>query len=375
MQQINNLLKHINIHENIIKKALDRVLDSGWLVLGPEVTEFERSFSEYIGARYCVSVANGTDAIELALRTFDLKFGDKVATIANAGMYSTTAILALGAKPYFMDVDIDTKLVTLVEVENAIAAGAKAVILTHLYGLAIMESAAIFELCNKHGVLVLEDCAQAHGAKINGQNVGSFGDIASFSFYPTKNLGAYGDGGFITTNNFNLYKKIRRIRYYGIEQLNPRNKFNNKYYSFEDGINSRLDEVQSSILNIKIKYLKKNIIKKKKIAEIYNKHLNIENLTLPKVNNHNEHTYHQYVVRSKDREVILKNLKKKQIYLNIIYPYPTHVMPPFKQKNKLKNTEKYSKEIFSLPIYPNLSKKNQMEIINSLKEALNFKKK
>ena len=356
-----------------ILNSLDKVFKSNMLFFGNELKSFEKKFIKINKSKYGLGVKSGTGALIIALKALNVSNKDEVITVSNTAIPTISAIKAVGAEVKFVDVN-EYYLMSTDDLEKKITKNTKAIIAVHLYGQSC-DMSKICKIAKKNNIKVIEDCAQAHGATYKKKFVGNFGDIGCFSFYPTKNLGAYGDGGFITTNNYNLYKKIRRIRYYGIEQLNPRNKFNNKYYSFEDGINSRLDEVQSSILNIKIKYLKKNIIKKKKIAEIYNKHLNIENLTLPKVNNHNEHTYHQYVVRSKDREVILKNLKKKQIYLNIIYPYPTHVMPPFKQKNKLKNTEKYSKEIFSLPIYPNLSKKNQMEIINSLKEALNFKKK
>ena len=164
------------------------------------------------------------------------------------------------------------------------------------------------------------------------------------------------------------------MRFYGIEELKPKNKFNKKYYSFEEGINSRLDEVQASILNLKIPYLKKNLVKKKKLADFYNNNLNKEKLILPKVNIQNKHTYHQYVVRHKKRDKILKILKKYKIELNIVYPYPTHIMPPFKAGVSLKNTEKYSKEIFSLPIYPELKKSNQLKIIRRLNQILRNKK-
>jgi len=359
LQQINNLLKHINIHENIIKKALDRVLDSGWLVLGPEVTEFERSFSEYIGARYCVSVANGTDAIELALRTFDLKFGDKVATIANAGMYSTTAILALGAKPYFMDVDIDTKLVTLVEVENAIAAGAKAVILTHLYGLAIMESAAIFELCNKHGVLVLEDCAQAHGAKINGQNVGSFGDIASFSFYPTKNLGAIGDGGAVVTNNEDMANAVRALRQYGWES---------KYYTvIRGGRNSRLDELQAAVLREFLPYLDQWNARRREIAAIYSNKIIHPQITLPQRTSGEDYVGHLYVVTSAYRDSLAMYLREAKIGTDIHYPIPDYRQKVFEGKYEalnLRNTERLSKAVLTLPCYPEMERSDVQMIVD-----------
>ena len=355
-----------------ILQSLDKVFKSNKLFFGKELETLEKNFIKKNKSKYGVGVKSGTEALIIALKTLNISNKDEVITVSNTAIPTLSAIKAVGANVKFVDVN-EYYLMNIDDLKKKITKKTKAIIAVHLYGQSC-DMTKICAIAKKNNIKVIEDCAQAHGAQHKDIFVGNFGDIGCFSFYPTKNLGAYGDGGFITTNNFDLYKKIRRIRYYGIEQLNPKSKFNNKYYSFEDGINSRLDEVQSSILNLKIKYLKNNLLKKKNLAEIYNKHLNIENLTLPKINPDNKHTYHQYVVRSKNRELILKNLKKKNIYLNIIYPYPTHIMPPFKKKIKLKNTEKFSKEIFSLPIYPNLTKKTQMEIINSLKDTLKLKK-
>ena len=297
-----------------ILNSLDKVFKSNMLFFGNELKSFEKKFIKINKSKYGLGVKSGTEALIIALKALNVSNKDEVITVSNTAIPTISAIKAVGAEVKFVDVN-EYYLMSTDDLEKKITKKTKAIIAVHLYGQSC-DMSKICKIANKNNIKVIEDCAQAHGATYKKKFVGNFGDIGCFSFYPTKNLGAYGDGGFITTNNYNLYKKIRRIRYYGIEQLNPKNKFNNKYYSFEDGINSRLDEMQSSILNIKIKYLKKNITKKKKLAEIYSKHLNIENLTLPKVNNHNEHTYHQYVVRSKDREVILKNLKKKK-YISI----------------------------------------------------------
>ena len=185
---INNLLTRIEQNKTLIKDAFERVLASGWLVLGPEVKQFEAAFADYVGATHCISLANGTDAIELALRAMGIARGDSVATVANAGMYTTTALLAIGADPYYLDVDLTTRNTVLTEVERAIDAGVKAVVITHLYGLATPEIFQIAQHCKQRGVKLLEDCAQAHGAIIGDQRVGTFGDAASFSFYPTINL-------------------------------------------------------------------------------------------------------------------------------------------------------------------------------------------
>jgi len=194
MIQINDLLAKVRTHHEQIVLCAQRVVSSGFFILGPEVENFEQKFAEYIGSRHCVSVANGTDAIELGLRSLGIKRGDCVATVANAGMYTTTAILAIGAIPYFMDVDLDSMVVSIDEANKALAHGVHAIVVTHLYGLATSDIESIAAIAKRSGVPLLEDCAQAHGAMLNGKKVGTFGDISSFSFYPTKNLGALGDG-------------------------------------------------------------------------------------------------------------------------------------------------------------------------------------
>lgn len=215
MQQINNLAAKIDKFKSQINASVQRVVDSGWVVLGPEVKRFETAFAEYLQAGHCVSVANGTDAIELALKALGVADGDQVATVANAGMYTTTSVLAIGATPLFMDVDLDTHVVTLASVKQAIEAGAKAVVVTHLYGLAVPDIKAIAAYCAAHKVALLEDCAQAHGAERDGQRVGTFGDASSFSFYPTKNLGALGDGGAVVTNSAAIAQRVAQLRQYG----------------------------------------------------------------------------------------------------------------------------------------------------------------
>ena len=352
--------------------SLDTVFKSNKLFFGKELEKFEKNFIKMNESNFGLGVKSGTEALIIALKALNISNNDEVITVSNTAIPTISAIKAVGADVKFADIN-EHYLIDVDDLKKKITKKTKAIIAVHLYGQSC-DMTKICSIAKKNKIKVIEDCAQAHGAQHKNIFVGNFGDVGCFSFYPTKNLGAYGDGGFVTTKNLALYKKIRRIRYYGIEQLNPKNKFNNKYYSSEDGINSRLDEVQSSILNLKIKYLKKNLAKKRKLASIYNKYLNNKYLTLPKVHTDNKHTYHQYVVRSENREMVLKNLIKKNIYLNIIYPYPTHIMPPFKKNIKLKKTEKYSKEIFSLPIYPNLSKNHQMKIIDSLNKTLSLKK-
>jgi len=354
-----------------ILNSINRVFKSNQLFFGNELNKFEKTFIKANKSKFGIGVKSGTEALIIALKALNISNNDEVITVSNTAIPTIAAIKSVGAKVKFVDVD-EYYLMSTDDLKKKITKKTKVIIAVHLYGQSC-DMSKICLLAKKHKIKVIEDCAQAHGAKHKNLFVGNFGDIGCFSFYPTKNLGAYGDGGFLTTKNLLLYEKMRRIRFYGIEQLKPKNKFNKKYYSFEDGINSRLDEIQSAILNLKMTYFQKNLSKKKRLAEIYNNNLNIKNLILPKVNKLNIHTYHQYVVRHKKRDQILKILKQENIHLNIIYPYPTHIMPPFKQKIILKKTVEYSKEIFSLPIYPELKKKDQLKIIKRLKEILSNK--
>lgn len=241
MQQINDLSARINQYQEQIKDAIARVVASGWVVLGPEVKQFERDFAAYLGVSECVSVGNGTDAIELGLKAIGVSAGDRVATVANASMYTTTALLAIGAVPFFMDVALESRCASVADVEQALDAGVNAVVITHLYGLACPDTVAIASLCSARGIPLFEDCAQAHGAIIDGKRVGTFGVAASFSFYPTKNLGALGDGGAVVTSDPAVAARTRALRQYG---------WSEKYKVDVSGArNSRLDEMQAAILN------------------------------------------------------------------------------------------------------------------------------
>ncbi len=352
MQQINNLSEHLLDHELLVKNALSRVVDSGWLVLGPEVQHFEHLFSKYIGTKHCVSVANGTDAIELALRALDINSGDLVATVANAGMYSTSAILAIGAKPYFMDVDYSTQSVTFDEVEGAIKAGAKTVVLTHLYGLVIPDIKNISLLCSEHDVTILEDCAQAHGARLKGKCAGSFGDIASFSFYPTKNLGAVGDGGAIVTDREELASKILALRQYGWQ-----GKYNTVV---AHGRNSRLDEIQAAVLNDLLPFLDGWNSRRRDIAARYNDTINHPEVILPKYIFGENYVGHLFVVCSQHRTALAEHLKVNEIISDVHYPIPDHRQAIFGgdfDETCLKTTEHLAKQVLTLPCYPEMTDK------------------
>lgn len=349
MQQINNLTTRINKYQAKIKDAIDRVIASGWVILGPEVKRFEQQFADYHGVKHCVTLANGTDAIELALKALGVVAGDSVATVANAGMYTTTAILAIGAEPVFMDVDLDTRGATLAEVTRAVESGVRAVVVTHLYGLAIPEIAQIAGYCARMGVPLLEDCAQAHGAQINGQRVGTFGDASSFSFYPTKNLGALGDGGAVVTNRPEIAEKVGLLRQYG---------WTSKYTVAVQGArNSRLDEMQAAILAEFLPFLDEANARRRQIAARYSAHIVHPSVMLPKEGGE-EYVAHLYVIRSPRRDSLREHLRTLAIASEVHYPIPDYRQPVFADgfsNIHLGVTEQLSGEILTLPCYPEMS--------------------
>lgn len=355
--QINNLSARIFNYKSEIKAATDRVVESGWLVLGPEVKRFEQSFADYLGASHCISLANGTDAIELALRALGVEQGDQVATVANAGMYTTTAMLSIGAHPFFLDVDVASRNTTLVEVERALSAGVKAVVVTHLYGLATPQIREIAECCACRGVPLLEDCAQAHGAQVDGQRVGTFGDAASFSFYPTKNLGALGDGGAVVTGNKTIAEQVMRLRQYG---------WTSKYQVEVAGArNSRLDEMQAAILSVFLPDLDAANARRREIAARYCAGINHPEVLLP-LQTGQEYVAHLYVVQSVHRDALRAHLHSCEIASEVHYPIPDYRQPVFGNRFdsvRLENTERLSREILTLPCYPEMTDEQVGQVI------------
>jgi dTDP-3-amino-2,3,6-trideoxy-4-keto-D-glucose/dTDP-3-amino-3,4,6-trideoxy-alpha-D-glucose/dTDP-2,6-dideoxy-D-kanosamine transaminase len=349
MLLINNLQFKFAQHRSLIDAALARVIDRGWVVLGPEVKNFEAAFARYLGVSHCIGLANGTDAIELALRAMGVSAGDKVATVANAGMYTTTALLAIGAVPHFMDVDARTQHATLAEVVGATQAGCRAVAITHLYGVAVKDTVAIASHCAEHGVALLEDCAQAHGARIDGRQVGSFGDAASFSFYPTKNLGALGDGGAVVTSNDLIAEKVAMLRQYG---------WSSKYVvSLAGATNSRLDEMQAAILSELLPLLDEANARRRKIAARYAGAITHPRITLPEPGGDAD-VAHLYVIRTQDRDGLRAHLNTRGVASDVHYPVPDHRQPMFGDRfaaTKLGVTERLSQEILTLPCFPEMS--------------------
>jgi|TARA_B110000116_G_C16778481_1_gene557029 aminotransferase EvaB len=357
-----------------ILKSIDKTLKSDTLFFGKQLHKFEKNFLKLNKFKYGIAVGSGTDALIIALKAFNIgeNIKDEVITVSNTAIPTISAIKSAGAKAVFVDIG-DDYLINPDLIQKYITKNTKAIIPVHLYGHSCNMD-KINKIAKKNNIKVIEDCAQAQGAMFNNKYVGSFGDLSCFSFYPTKILGGYGDGGFVSTKSLDLYKKIRRIRFYGIEQINKKNKFNKKYYSNEHGINSRLDELHSSILNIKLLEVKSYIRKRKEIASIYNKELRDTSLKLPIQKKNCLHVFHLYTVFHPKRDFILKMLKKRAINIGIYYPFPVHKMIAYKdfyqKKFKLNQTEKLSRGIFSLPIYPGIKYKDIYLIIKHLKNIL-----
>tara|TARA_B100000787_G_C16196537_1_gene301290 strand:+ start:2488 stop:3624 length:1137 start_codon:yes stop_codon:yes gene_type:complete len=354
-------------------RSIDNTIKNGSIFFGKELETFEKNFIKSNKAKYGVAVGSGTDAILIALKTLNIKNDDEVITVSNTAIPTISAIINVGAKPKFADIG-DDFLIDVKTIEKQINSKTKAIIPVHLYGQSC-DMDSINSLAKKYNLKVIEDCAQAQGAQYKGKFVGTLGDFGCFSFYPTKILGAYGDGGFILTKDFNLYKKIKRQRFYGIETIDKKNKFFNGYYANENGMNSRLDEIQSTILNIKLSKIDSYISLRRKISKIYLKSLKDTNLLLPNENNKCKHVYHLFTIYHPKGDLILKKLNEKKIQVRKIYPYPIHKMKAYKiakknYKKSLKNTEEMSKGIFCLPLYPELNIADIKEIIKSLKDIL-----
>ncbi|GLU48704.1 DegT/DnrJ/EryC1/StrS family aminotransferase [Nocardiopsis ansamitocini] len=346
--------------------AVETVFESGQLVLGKSVRSFEEDFAAYHGATHCVGVDNGTNAIKLGLQALGVGEGDEVVTVSNTAAPTVVAIDATGATPVFVDVREDDYLMDTAQVADAITPRTKALVPVHLYGQCV-EMQPLRSLAAEHGLAILEDCAQAHGARHHGRMAGSMGDAAAFSFYPTKVLGAYGDGGAVVTDDDATDAALRRLRYYGMED---------QYYVVRTpGHNSRLDELQAEILRRKLGRLDDYIAGRRAVARRYAEGLgDQEGLVLPATADGNDHVHYVYVVRHPQRDTVIERLREHDIALNISYPWPVHTMSGFDHlgyaKGSLPVTERLAGEIFSLPMYPGLSRDRQDAVISALREVL-----
>jgi len=372
MIQYWNYLREYKNNDKKILNSVNKVFKSGTLLLGKELKNFEKNYCKFNKSKFGLGVANGTDALYIALKCLNVGKNDEVITVSNTAIPTVAAIINTGAKVKFADIGEDflidpDKIISLINKKT------KAIIPVHLFGQ-MCEMDKIIRISKKYKLKVIEDCAQSTGATYKGRKAGILGDVGCHSFYPTKILGAYGDGGFITTNNKKLFQKMHRFRFYGIDTLGINSKWKNKYYSIDQGINSRLNEIQSSILNLKLKKLSTSIKRRRQIAKKYFDGLKNTSIQLPLVNKDNFHVFHIFEVTHPKRDIIIKKMKNKKINLSIHYQYPIHKMSGYKnftnKKNILKETEKKSKIIFSLPIYPTLKNAEIDLVIRNLKEII-----
>lgn len=354
-------------HQAAIDDAVCRTLTNGRYILGPEVQAFEEEFARFIGVGHAVGVANGTDAVELALRTCGVRAGDAVVTVSHTAVATVAAIRRCGAVPVFVDIDRDSYTMTAATLTdalrraNAVGVRVKAVVVVHLYGRmadmpAIRQAAA--------GLKIVEDCAQAHGAALGGVKAGAWGDAGAFSFYPTKNLGTLGDGGAVVTRDAALASTLRELRQYGWRE---------RYISAIEGINSRLDELQAAILRVRLPSLDAENQARVRLAALYTAGLAGTRVVCPQAGPVASHVYHQYVVRVSDRVRFRAALSEKGIDTAIHYPQAVHQQPAyhaFARGASLAITESVIPQIVSLPMYPQLTRANGERVVTGVLEAL-----
>lgn len=357
-------LKAINMqYRDQMITACTRVIDSGWYICGKELEEFEHNFANYCGTRYAIGVANGLDALILTLRAWKelgkLHEGDEVIVPSNTYIASILAISQNNLKPVLVEPDITTFNIDTKKIEAAITPKTKVILPVHLYGqLAAMPE--IMTIAKKYNLLVLEDSAQSHGAEINGQKAGNWGNAAGFSFYPGKNLGALGDGGAITTNDAELAQMLKAIRNYGSHE---------KYKNLVPGVNSRLDEIQAAILNVKLKFLDQENQHRRHIADLYLKEIQNTAIELPCKNINTEtyaqHVWHLFVIRTKYREKLQQYLAENGVQTLIHYPIPPHKQQAYQEWNGLSFpvSEQIHAEVLSLPIGPTLSMDEAKQVV------------
>ena len=354
----NDFSKETPFLKKEINKTIQKVLDSGWFIMGKELENFEENFARFIGTRYCVGVASGTEAIALALMALNIGSGDEVITSNVTAFPTITGILQSGAKPVVVDIISSTGLIDYQKIQHKITPNTKAIVPVHLYG----QSCNLDEIkliASQYNLVVVEDCAQSTGATYQGLKSGSIGDCGAFSFYPTKNLGAYGDGGAITTNNEEVYIRLLSLRNYGQTK---------RYHHETYGINSRLDELQAAILNVKLKFLDQMNLERQEIASAYRNQL--QTVECLKEEGYGKHANHLFVIKSGNRDKLLQHLNQNEIQSLIHYPIPVNHQKAFlEQKDEVfENSAVFTDAILSLPIYPGLAKKDINKIIKTVNE-------
>lgn len=339
-----------------LEQAIARVLDSGWLALGQEVAAFEQEFATYCGTDWCIGVGNGTDALEIALRALGIQAGDEVITAANCGLYSTVAIRAIGATPVYADVSRQTMLIDPESVSGILSDRTRCVVATHLFGR-LAELEKLKETVAGHDIKILEDCAQAHGASRNGVRAGAAGDIAAFSFYPTKNLGALGDGGAVVTSDEELARRVIALRQYG---------WTKKYQAtVSGGRNSRLDEIQAAVLRAKLPHLDAMNAARAGIAKRYGEEIDNQDVELPTINSP-EHVAHLYVIKTRAREDLQRHLASAGVRTEVHYPlldYQQAIMAKDSSTVRLRNSEVLATQVLSLPCFPEMTEQQVSTVV------------
>ncbi|MCG1021563.1 DegT/DnrJ/EryC1/StrS family aminotransferase [Sutcliffiella horikoshii] len=358
--------QYSSIKDEVMVK-LDEVMSSSQFILGQNVRQLEESVAAYSNVKYGVGVGNGSDAIHISLQACGVKEGDEVITTPFTFFATAGAIARVGAKPVFVDIDPITFNIDPANIEGAITDKTKAIIPVHLYGQ-MADMQPIREIADKHNLFVVEDAAQAIGSKYQGKSVGELGDTATYSFFPTKNLGAYGDAGMIVTNNEEIAEKMKVIRVHGSKP---------KYYHHVLGYNSRLDEMQAAILNVKLPHLDEWSNKRRELANNYTSLIkeSIESIVTPIEKEGNHHVFHQYTLRVERRDELQAFLKENGVASMVYYPLPLHVQPVFSdlgyQKGDFPHSEKAAEEALSLPMYPELKLEQQEYVVKVIREFYN----
>lgn len=387
-----NLKKQYEIIKDELDNKVLEVLSGAQYIMGTNVKEFEKEFSEYLGVKHAISVGNGTDALIIALKALGIGEGDEVITTPWTFFATAESISFVGATPVFADVRLDTFNIDPTKIEEKITPKTKAIMPVHIFGQPC-DMDEINRIAKKHNLYVIEDAAQAVGSEYKGQKIGTLSDIATFSFFPTKNLGCAGDGGMIVTNDDNLATICRALRTHGSgengqkayniihnldEKLNEEKNVDNtvynplKYYNYLIGHNSRLDEIQAAILRVKLKYLNEWNDKRRENAKFYNENLKDTRLVTPYEENNVKHIYHLYILQSEKREEIVEFLNKKGIATGIYYPVPLHLQKAYKdlgyKEGDLPNAEYLSHRTFAIPMFAELTDEEKEYIVNTIKE-------
>ncbi len=355
----NDLKRPFELHAAEYEQKAVEVLRSGWYILGNEVRQFEEEFAAYVGVKHCVGLANGLDALILAFRLLGIGQGDEVIVCANAYIACVMGITVNGATPVFVEPDEYDNL-DASKLEAAITPKTRAILAVHLFGQSC-DMDVVMDVAKRHQLRVVEDCAQSHGTTWRGRQTGSFGDIGCFSFYPTKGLGAFGDGGCITTNDGEIASHCRTLRNYGSDR---------KYHFEEVGMNSRLDEMQAGLLRVKLKYLDDFNHERQEIADRYQAGVTSKYVTLPRVRPHVKSSWHQYVIHTPHRDALKKYLLEHGVGSEIHYPIPPHLSDAYRclgyREGDYPITEKAAREVLSLPMFNGMTGEEQQHVIDTI---------